>query len=271
MFFSYVLYICFRPQKPWTVESSIFNLYLDLKFTLRMKRQHFQRETMVHFLLPSCTSSHWFPRCPLPDLPQFESNHQCPIGCSDHVTYIGPISTAFLDWSRIFPWELPTEPVQCVCVCLSMLGKNLPPSSPLSPFLSPFFHHLPSFETQYHTLDSLCCHGKEHSFSGMATRSVRIPWKTQKEPKTESVRKCRNAARALNFVGLNTTKKCYFMFAGLIFDGLLTLRPVCGHTLKEDHKKACIKLAKKCYVRCFCPLHLRQYVQYVPYGGVCFQ
>lgn len=55
-------------------------------------------------------------------------------------------------------------------VCVSAfedVGEN-PPSvsyklSTILPF-SPFFHHLPSFETQYHTLDSLCCHGEEHSF-----------------------------------------------------------------------------------------------------------
>lgn len=195
LFFTYILCVYFRPQQPWTVELTIFNLTSDLKFALRRKRQHLQRVTVQFF-----SSSLWFPRCPLPDLPQFESNHLRPIGCSGHVTYIGPKSTAFWDWFRIFPWELPTEPVQyecvCMCVCLRTLGKNLPPpslplfptSSPLSPFLSSFFHHLPSFETQYHTLDSLCYHGKEHSFSGTATRSVRtqeVPWKTQKEQKTE--------------------------------------------------------------------------------------
>lgn len=72
-----------------------------------------------------------------------------------------------------------------------------PASSPLSPFLSSFFHHLTSFETQYHTLDSLCCRGKEHSFSGTATRSVRmqeVPWKAQKEQRPDRVRKCSNVA-----------------------------------------------------------------------------
>lgn len=94
LFFSYILCICFRPQEPWTVAVGIFNSNLDLIFTSRRSRQGFQREKMMQLLLPSCSSLQ-FPRWPLPDLPQFESNHQYPIGCSDHVTYIGPKSTAF--------------------------------------------------------------------------------------------------------------------------------------------------------------------------------
>lgn len=85
-------------------------------------------------------------------------------------------SAAFWGWSGIFPWEQPREQLSVrVSVCLRTLGENLPPpslfplplfptNSPLSPLFLPFFHHLPSFETQYHTLDSLCCHGEEHSF-----------------------------------------------------------------------------------------------------------
>lgn len=105
-----------------------------------------------------------------------------------------------------FPWELPTEPVQCerVCVCLRTLGKNLPPplplfptSSPLSPFLSSFFHHLPSFETQYHTLDSLCCHGKEHSFLWRGhTECENAGGSLQNTEQKTRVRKCSNVATA---------------------------------------------------------------------------
>lgn len=196
--------MCLRPQEPETVKLGIFNLCL--KFT-ENEKTIFKGE----WWCSSCStpaflsSSH---AALLPGLPQFESNHQCTIGSSNHVTHNAPKSTAFWDWLKIFPWELLPEPVQCECVCVSILGKNLPPplplfptsfptSFPLSPFLSSFFHHLPSFETQYHTLDSLCCHGKEHSFFGMATRTVRmqeVPWKAQKEQRANRVRICSNVA-----------------------------------------------------------------------------
>lgn len=92
-------------------------------FTLSWKRQHFQRETMMLSLLPSCSSS-LFPRCPLPDLPQFESNHQCPIGCSNHVTYIGP--QTFSHGSCLQS--------QCGCVCVfEHIREKSPTPSPPSP------------------------------------------------------------------------------------------------------------------------------------------
>lgn len=132
------------------------NFYSDLEITLRMET--------LQFLLPSCASSPQFPRCPLPDLPRFESNHQCPIGCSDHVTYIGHKSTAFLYWWRIFPWELPTEPVSvqvrlCECACVCVLGTPSPPPPPpppsplpLFPTSSPYPPFSPLFSTTSHPL-----------------------------------------------------------------------------------------------------------------------
>ena len=146
-----MLCVCFRPQQPWTVELTIFNLTSDVKFALRRKRQHLQRVTMVQLF----SSSLRFPRCPLPDLPQFESNHWRPIGCSGHVTYIGPKSTAFWDWFRIFPWELPTEPVQYECVCVFENVREKSPT-PLPPSLSYLLSTIPLsllfFSTTSHPL-----------------------------------------------------------------------------------------------------------------------
>lgn len=36
-----ILCVCFRPQQPWVVELSVFNLNLDLKFTLRKEKTTF--------------------------------------------------------------------------------------------------------------------------------------------------------------------------------------------------------------------------------------
>lgn len=96
--------VCFRPQHSWTVKLSIPNLNLDLKFTSRREKTTFSQGNDGKVLVPVSpllvSGSH---AAPLPDLPQFESNHKRPIGCSGHVTYLGPKSTAFSDWSRIFP------------------------------------------------------------------------------------------------------------------------------------------------------------------------
>lgn len=76
MFFSYTLYVCFRPQQPCTVELSIFKLNLDLKFTSRKGKTTFSKGNDGAVLAPPSffffSGSH---ACPLPDLPQFESNH----------------------------------------------------------------------------------------------------------------------------------------------------------------------------------------------------
>lgn len=157
---SYILCICFRPQQPWTVEISIFNLYLDLISTLRGRRQHFQRER-------------WCSSCP-PHHPLLSSSHAAPYLTYHNLNQITSAqlaaptmwptsalkSTAFWDWSRIFPWELPTEPVHCECVeCLSTLGKNLPPPSSLS-FLPPL--HCPPFSPLFFSTTS---HPLKHSIT----------------------------------------------------------------------------------------------------------
>lgn len=198
--------VCFRPQHSWTVKLSIPNLNLDLKFTSRREKTTFSQgndgKVLVTVSPLLVSGSH---AAPLPDLPQFESNHKRPIGCSGHVTYLGPKSTAFSDWSRIFPMGAAYRASAVwACVCLRTLGKNLPPplplfptSSPLSPFLSSFFHHLPSFETQYHTLDSLCCHGKEHSFLWRGhTECENAGGSLQNTEQKTRVRKCSNVAMA---------------------------------------------------------------------------
>lgn len=112
--------VCFRPQHSWTVKLSIPNLNLDLKFTSRREKTTFSQGNDGKVLVPVSpllvSGSH---AAPLPDLPQFESNHKRPIGCSGHVTYLGPKSTAFSDWSRIFPMGAAYRASAvwaCVCV-----------------------------------------------------------------------------------------------------------------------------------------------------------
>lgn len=128
--------------------------------------------------------------------------HRHAIGCPEHVTYIGPKKCRLFSIGVGFSHGSCLRSQRRVCERVGGRaggGDDVPPSHllsniPLSLPLFFFFHHLPSFETQYHTLDGLCCHSKKHSFSGTATRSVRmpeVPWKTLKEQKKETTcRKC---------------------------------------------------------------------------------
>lgn len=126
--------VCFRPQQPWPLDSSMSNLHLDLKFTLGKGKDNIckgkRRSSSRSVPLVSCSHA-----APLPDFPQFESNHRRPIGCAGHVTYLGPKSAAFSDWSGIFPMGAAYRAgAATVCVCLRTLGKNLPPT-PAPPLL----------------------------------------------------------------------------------------------------------------------------------------
>lgn len=112
--------VCFRPQQPWPLDLSISNLHLDLKFTLGKGKDNIckgkRRSSSRSVPLVSCSHA-----APLPDFPQFESNHRQPIGCAGHVTYLGPKSTAFSDWLGIFPMGAAYRAgaaTVCACVCV---------------------------------------------------------------------------------------------------------------------------------------------------------
>lgn len=153
--------------------------------------------------LPSSSSSSpQFPRCPLTWLPpQFEWNHQRPIGWP-----LGPCDPA--QGLKLRPHPLRAEqdfPMGAACSAgaeahtVWASGKSLPPTPSFVPpvppipflslhyppfsFLSLFFPPPPVLWNTVSHSDSLCCHGELHSFTGTDPQSVNAGGVVKKKKK----------------------------------------------------------------------------------------
>lgn len=155
--------MCFSPQQLSVVDLYTPNLNQDLIHIFKLK--------MGNFSCLCSRGSHAVPYLTYHNLNQ--------IACSQ----LAALTMWPSSYQKVPPFEIglgfshgssPESSAVCVCVFENVREKSPTPLpfSPASvsyklstiPPFSPFFHHLPSFETQYHTLDSLCCHGEEHSF-----------------------------------------------------------------------------------------------------------
>lgn len=107
----------------------------------------------------SCRLSWGFPRWPLPDAPQFESNPWQPIGRSAHVTSLLPKKCRLLRLLWDFPMGAARRAARCACVCVfENVREKSPTPLPFPPCLCflQAFHYPPSlfslFSTTSHPL-----------------------------------------------------------------------------------------------------------------------